>query len=181
MYYPEEENVETPIQSAEDYVANVKKLKEQTVDKELYEKVLQDNKVLRDAILEGTSLEGNGQEATNKPDREALVKDLINSSETELSNAQFVKKTLELRQAIIDDGEVDPFLPVGAKIQPTMEDIAKANRVAEGLQYCLDEATDESGIIDEDIFNAMLKKIIADDNPALKMRLATSEKGKRKK
>ena len=181
MYYPDEQNVETPIQNAEDYVANVKKLKEQTVDKELYEKVLQDTKVLRDAILEGTSLEGNGQEATKKPEREALVKELLESSDTELSNAQYVKKALELRQAIIDDGELDPFLPVGAKIQPTGEDIAKAQRVAEGLQYCLEEATREDGTIDDDYFNAALKKVIAEDSPLLAAKLASNKQGKRRK
>ena len=180
----EEEKAAPEITNAQEYVEAVKKLKESTVDKALYEKQVNDNKILREAILDGKTLDGSDQKEENKPDKEALLKKLIESGDAQLSNAEYVKTALELRQALIDSGDLDPFLPVGNKIQPTVEDIEKATRVAEGLQYCLDEATDEeTGETDEDIFNAMLKKIIAEDRPALTARLAAMNpklrKGKR--
>lgn len=171
----EEEKTAPEITTAQEYVDAVKKLKETTVDRALYEKQVNDNKVLREAILEGRTLDGSDQQEQNKPDAKALTEKLLKSGDNEISNAEYVKTALELREAAIAEGQIDPFLPAGQKIQPTVEDIAKATRVAEGLQYCLDEATDEeTGEIDDDIFNAMLKKIIAEDSPALAMRLAAN-------
>lgn len=177
----EEEKAAPEITNAQEYVEAVKKLKESTVDKALYEKQVNDNKILREAILDGKTLDGSDQKEENKPDKEALLKKLTESGDTQLSNAEYVKTVLEFRQAVIDSGDLDPFLPVGNKIQPSVEDITKATRVAEGLQYCLDEATDEeTGEIDEDIFNAMLKKTIAEDSPVLTARLAAMNPQNRK-
>ena len=57
---------------------------------------------------------------------------------------EFVKNTLALRQAIIDSGKPDPFLPMGNKIIPSDEDIATATRVANVLQECVDYADGDS-------------------------------------
>ena len=179
----EEEKKETAqqeVQSADEYAAAIKNLKESTVSKEEYDKVVNDKKVLIKALAgEGPVPEGVQTQA-QKPDIKTLRKEFLEAGETNLSNAAYIRKALELRQAVIDEGGIDPFLPVGAKVNPTPQDIAGANKAAEAFQSWLDMATDpETGKIDEELFNAYVKKGIAEDSPMIAARLRANSKARR--
>lgn len=180
----EERTTPTPpeeIQTAEDYAAAVKRLKETTVSKEQYEKLLNDNKVLTKALAgEGPIPEG-AQEAAKRPDINELRKKFLTAGENNLTNADTVLTALQLREACLEAGEPDPFLPAGIKNHPTPSDIQKAQDVADTLQNWIDESTDEDGIIDTETFNAMLRKGIADDSPLIAARLKTAQAAASKK
>jgi hypothetical protein len=60
----------------------------------------------------------------------------------------------------MDKGEPDPFLPVSSRYAPTIEDITKANKVAEAFQSCVDYADGNS-----EIFTQELMRITNDSNP----------------
>ena len=165
------EQEQTP-QNAEQYVKALKSLRENSVDKEEFDKVVAERDTLIKAMAEGDTTHAQGAESEKKPDIKELRDKLRTSGEKELSNAEFVATALQLRRAVIEAGGIDPFLPQGVKAKPTLIDIQGAERVAEGLQSCLDNATDpDTGKVDNDLFNAHLKKIIAEDNPSLTMRL----------
>ena len=165
------EQEQTP-QNAEQYVKALKSLRENSVDKEEFDKVVAERDTLIKAMAEGDTTHAQGAESEKKPDIKELRDKLRTSGEKELSNAEFVATALQLRRAVIEAGGIDPFLPQGVKAKPTLIDIQGAERVAEGLQSCLDNATDpDTGKVDNDLFNAHLKKIIAEDNPSLAMRL----------
>ena len=163
------------IQSAEDYVAAINRLKETTVPKDQYDKLVKDHEVVVKALAgEGPVPEGVQKQA-QRPSTDELIKKFVDAGENNLTNAEYVKTALELRQAIIDEGGTDPFLPNGAKIRPTPQDIAGAQKVADTMQSWLDEATDETGKIDNELFNAFLRKGIAEDGPMMKARLGASK------
>ena len=164
-------------QNAEEYLKALKELKEKSVDKDDYDKVVADNAALIKALAEGDTSHAQTAEPENKPDVKELREKLRTSGEKELPNAEFVATALKLREAVIAEGGIDPFLPQGVKTKPTLVDIQGADRVAEGLKKCLEDATDpETGKVDNDLFNAHLKKIIADDNPVLTARLKAMKK-----
>ncbi|MBO7713210.1 MAG: hypothetical protein J6S85_06540 [Methanobrevibacter sp.] len=171
---PEEEkttSAEVMPQSAEEYAAAIKKLKENTVSKAEYEKLQADKTVLVKALAgEGPAPE-SVQEAAKKPDVKELRKKFLKAGENNLTNAETVQTALDLRAALLAKGEPDPFLPVGAKISPTVDDIRGAEKVAEAMQSWLDASKDENGIVDDELFNAYLKKGIADDSPAITARI----------
>lgn len=180
---PEEKNpnATTEIQGAEEYAAAIKHLKENTVSKEQYEKVVNDNKVLTKALAgEGPIPEGVQAEA-KRPDIKELRKKFLEAGEQNLTNAETVQTALQLRDACLEAGEPDPFLPVGIKNHPSPSDIQKAQDVADAFQNWLDEATDEDGVIDAETFNAMLRKGIADDSPLIAARLRTASASASKK
>ena len=62
---------------------------------------------------------------------------------------------LELRNSVVEEGGKDPFVPSGSKISPTHDDYEAAKRVAEGIQYAIDESEN-----DPESFNRILNKII---------------------
>ena len=167
------------IQSAEEYAAAIKALKESTVSKDEYDKVVADRAVLVKALSgEGPIPEGV-QEKAQKPDVKELRKKFLDAGEQDLTNAEYIKTALELRKAIIDEGGMDPFLPQGAKASPTPQDIVGATKAAEAFQSWLDAATDENGKIDNELFNAFMKKGISEDSPILTARLKAANKARR--
>ena len=171
-----EDNPPADPQSAEEYAAAIKDLKEKTVPKEVFEQLQQDKATLIRALAEGSPLPENAQQE-EKPNIKELRQTILNAGENNLSNAEFVKAALDLRKASIAEGYPDPFLPLGIKNKPTNEDLAGAEKVAEVFQAMLDEATDpETGKLDNEIFNALLKKNIANDNPLLSAKLRNSRK-----
>ena len=138
----ENENLEQRVEESNpdtDYVAAIKELKEKTVSKESYQKLRDENKKLLQSLVNGEQI----QAEVEKPDINELRKELFNE-DSNIDNVNFISKALELRTALIENGEPDPFLPVGKRITPTDEDLSAANRVATVLQECLDYAQGDS-------------------------------------
>ena len=131
-------NQET-IDTAEDYISVINDMKKNTVSKESYQKLKDENKKLLQSLVNGEQT----QVEVEKPDINKLRKELFDE-DSNIDNVNFISKALELRTALIENGKPDPFLPVGKRITPTDEDISAANRVATVLQECVDYAQGDS-------------------------------------
>lgn len=128
------------------YIAAIKELKEKTVDRSEYEKVVADNKKLLDSVINGSTTEQTEEQP--KESVEVLRKSIFGG---ELNNLDYAIKTLELRKQLIESGQTDPFLPVGHQIAPTDEDVACANKVAEVLQECIDYAEGDAQVFTNEL------------------------------
>lgn len=137
--------------SGADYIEAIKKLKENSVPKEDYEKIQEENRKLLESLINGETIE----QTSEKPDISALRKELF-SEECELNNLEYITKIMELRSAIMDSGGMDPFLPYGKKIIPTEEDIDTANRVAQVLQDCIEYADGDSQVFTNELQRRMI-------------------------
>ena len=140
------------------YLDEIKKLKETTIPKEEYERLLGENRNLLKTIVEGNPQPAGKEGESKKPvDVNKLRKDLFTGDHT---NLDFAKGALELRKAIMDQGGTDPFLPVGKDIIVEDSDIASANRVAEALESCIEYADGNP-----DIFTTEHQRIMVDSAP----------------
>ena len=149
----------------------MKALKENTVPKEEYEKLQKEKATLIKAIAEGATLP-QGEKKEEKPNIQELRKKFLSAGENNISNAEYVQTALALRKACLEEGQPDPFLPRGIKRKPELSEIEGAQKVADAFEEMLAEATDsETGEVDNEIFNALLKKNIANDTPLLNARL----------
>lgn len=142
------QSVSGEVVSNSDYIDAIKDLKQNTVAKSDYEALKADNKKLLDTLV-------NGQLPNTEPvkptyNKEELRESLFRHGE-DLSNLEYVDKALKLRQAILDEGGMDPFLPTGKKIVPTDTDIECANRVAAVMQECVDYADGDSQIFTQEL------------------------------
>lgn len=150
----QQENVE---QDTNNYIEAIKEMKANSVDKAAYDKLKEENKQLLDALINGGQVT---QELQKEPvDIDSLRKRLF-GGEAELSNLDYMKTALELREALLDQGSPDPFLPYGQNIAPTDEDIRTADRVAEAIKSCIDYADGDS-----EIFTNELQRIMVDTSP----------------
>lgn len=132
----------------QDYLAAINELKQNSVERSKYDQLKAENKKLLDSIV-------NGQEIDlPKENHKRSIKDLreeLFDGKKDLSNLDFVKDALELRSALIESGEPDPFLPVGNQITPTDSDIAAAEKVAQVLQECVDYADGDSAVFTNEL------------------------------
>lgn len=153
----EEKNVTGEVvDSTADYIAAINELKQNSVDRSKYEQLRADNKRLLDSIVNGQTIDV--QLAKPEVDIQELRNNLFGKEGQ--SNLDYCSNALKLREALIEKGEKDPFLPCGTKTLPTDEDIATANRVAKIMQECVDYADGDS-----DIFTNELMRRTVDTGP----------------
>lgn len=156
---PEEEKVVSGgdvTDSSADYIETIKTLKENTVSKDQYLKLKEENKQLLNAWTNG---QGNPNEAstpTPKKDIEKLKEHLMTDG---ISNLDYVSTALELRERILEEQGVDTFLPNGTQYIANDYDKAAAQKVAKELQAMVDIADG-----DEDVFNNEFQRKVQDIN-----------------
>lgn len=137
-----------------DYVQALTELRDSTVPKEQYAKLKEENARLLKSLIDGETIEADA--ASSGPDVENLRSELF-SGDAQLTNLEYVTKALELRDALIEQGKPDPFLPAGHQITPTAADIEAANRVAKVMKECVDAAEGDSTI-----FTSLLMRATVD-------------------
>ena len=137
--------------NTQDYIKAIKDLKQNSVDRSEYEKLRAENKKLIDAVVNGQP--GQEEQVVVKHTKEQiddLRNDLFNSPR-ELNNLEFITKTMELREALMENGEPDPFLPVGKQISPTRDDIEGAEKVAQVYKECIEYAEGDSEVFTNEL------------------------------
>lgn len=136
---------ETAVEGEFDPVQALSELKQNSVSKDQYNKVIAERDRYAKALFNGTSEDIGKKEPV---DIDALRKDLFTK---DLSNLEFAEKALALREAIIEKDGVDIFVGKGEKLAPTDEDYRAAQKVADGLQSCVDIADGNSEIFTREL------------------------------
>ena len=152
MFLPEEENVNVVVEdNTNDYIDQIKKLKENSVSKDDYDKLRLDNKRLIDALANGTQLEGKVEPKISAVENINELRKKLFSKGSNLDNLEYCKTAVELRDALIEKGERDPFLPFGHNVVTTESDNETAERVASVLKECIDYADGDSDIFTNEL------------------------------
>lgn len=155
------ENITNPNQETEnteiDYISAINELKANTVDREKYNKLKDENQRLLDTLVSGGQLEQ--EKMAPKETAEDLRKALYGNGCDGLSNLDYWDKTLKLRDIIMESGKTDPFLPQGKNVVATDTDRAAAQKVAEVVKHCIDVADGDSLV-----FTNELQRMTADVN-----------------
>lgn len=140
-----------------DLIKAIKEIKKNSVSREQYEKLQEENKELLNSLINGGQVEMI--DTTTKPSIEELRKELFSKEAVEkgMTNLEYVTKALALRNAIIESGGIDPFLPVGQGIEITKEDFESAEFMAQQYQECIDYAQGNS-----EVFTAELMRRTTD-------------------
>ena len=137
--------------NTQDYLAAIKELKEKSVDRSEYDKLRAENKKLIDAVVNGQP--GQEEPVFTKHSKEQIddLRNELFNSPKELNNLEYITKAMELREALIENGEPDPFLPVGKQISPTRDDIEGAEKVAQVYKECIEYADGDSEVFTNEL------------------------------
>lgn len=143
--------------TTQDYISAINEIKQNSVSKEAYLKVVEDNKKLLDSIVHGTYNGKDQEQKPKEPDIDELRGELYGGESNNMTNLEYVDKTLQLRKALMDKGEQDPFVAkAGKNYSPELVDFQKAERVASTLQECVDIAQGNPDVFDNE-FQRRLK------------------------
>ena len=151
MFIPEEEeNVAVVEDNTNDYIEQIKNLKENSVSKDDYNKLKADNKKLIDALANGTQMDVV-ESKVSAVDKINELRSKLFGKGNNLNNLEYCKTAVELRDALIENGERDPFLPFGHEVVATDSDYESANRVATVMKECIDYADGDSDIFTNEL------------------------------
>ena len=165
----QQENVE---QDTNNYIEAIKEIKANSVSKQAYDKLREENKQLLDSLINGKEIELPKQKEPVDIDK---IRSKLFDEDRPLSNLEYVSNALKLRDELLERGERDPFLPYGQNISPTDEDIIKADKVATVMKECLEYADGDS-----ELFTNELMRRTNDAMPAKSAEIARrqSKKGR---
>ena len=137
--------------NTQDYLAAIKELKQNSVDRSEYDKLRAENKKLIDAVVNGQP--GQEEQVVVKHSKEQIddLRNELFNSPKELNNLEYITKAMELREALIENGEPDPFLPVGKQISPTRDDLEGAEKVAQVYKECIEYAEGDSEVFTNEL------------------------------
>ena len=138
-----------------DYIAALNAMKQNSVSKSQYDKLKQENKRLLDSIVNGT--EAGISDSAELETIDELRKKTFDSN---ASNLDFWKNALKLRERLIEEGKPDPFVPTGKSVSANQIDYDGAERLAAGIQSCIDYANGDS-----QLFTNELQRITKDVMP----------------
>ena len=154
MFLPENENENVNVvveDNTNDYIDQIKKLKESSVSKDDYDKLKADNKKLIDALANGTQLEGKVEPKIDAVENINELRKKLFGKGNNLNNLEYCKTAVELRDALIEKGERDPFLPFGHNVVATDSDHETAERVANVMRECIEYADGDSDIFTNEL------------------------------
>ena len=137
--------------NTQDYLAAIKELKQNSVNRSEYDKLRAENKKLIDAVINGAP--GQEEQVVVKHSKEQIddLRNELFNSPKELNNLEYITKAMELREALMENGEPDPFLPVGKQISPTRDDLEGAEKVAQVYKECIDYAEGDSEVFTNEL------------------------------
>ena len=148
----EETNVQEEKITAEDYLANLQALKDSTVSKDEYNRLIAENKKLADALANGLPYGQEDDSEEEAVDVDALRKRLFVDHKYN-SDVDYFTDVLALRKALMEDGKPDPFLPTNPEYIPNEADSQRAQFIADEIQAALDYAEG-----DKEVFKVELQR-----------------------
>ena len=149
-----------PVDVDHNYLEEIKKLKEKNAEKDkALDKALAENQKLLTEYLDGDIPPAGEKDKPAEPTIEELRDSLYVKKDCK-NNLEYVKKTLKLREKVMEQGEIDPFVPIGKDMTPEQRHFDDAERIAKHLQECVDNCED-----DPEQFNRLLDKKIINGLP----------------
>ena len=144
-----------------DYIEALKDMKQNSVSKDKYLKLKEENSKLVKALVDGGSIEQPAPEI----DVDAAA-ELAFKNDHNISNLDRMKNYLAYRDAVLEKFGKDVLLPYGPKAVVTQKDIDDANTFVTIMQECIDIADGDS-----DAFTAALQRRMTESpTPKIKKR-----------
>lgn len=139
-----------PEMTANEYINQIKDLKEKTVSREEYERIKNDNKELAKALINGTGANIPGiTKPEKKPDLDDLRKKLFTKKSK--NDLEYFTNLLALRDGVMADGQPDPFLPINREFRATAQDEADAERIATQIKEAIEYADGDPAVFSNDL------------------------------
>lgn len=130
------------------YLDTINELKNNTVSKEDYYKLKDENKTLLNSIMDGTATAST--EAV-KPTAQELRNKIFGPDCDKLSDIEFMEGLCDLRDILLEEEGIDYMAPTGTQYTADYNDIQTANRTYNGFRHCLEVADGNNAIFVQEV------------------------------
>lgn len=144
------EQVETP---ETNYIELIKQVKNNSVSKDEYNRVLQQNKQLAESLMYTQPEESTDSKVTYSEDEIQRLREKLAKQNSGITNLEYITTMLDLRDAIMANGGNDPFVGNNHQNPPDDYDYEAAQNVADGLRQIVDYCDGNAAL-----FNSELKR-----------------------
>ena len=148
-------NVEDGTNNDVNYITAIKELKtKNSLLESKLKKSESDNKQMLESFLTGEEME----KEVLKPKKSIseLREDLIKSSVNNARNIELVKKSLALRDALIEEGKPDPYLPFGQEFKnPSLQDQKDVQDYVDYCNHCLEVSNGDPDVFDNEFMRGI--------------------------
>lgn len=127
--------------SEANYIDTITELKKNSVKRSDYDKLLEENKKLLDTLVNGDSVKEDTPEVVMSDED---LKKLIQKTSRDTTNLDYITTMLAIRKEMIAKGLEDPMAPKVVNHTNDDRDYEKAQRVADFLQECVNEANGDN-------------------------------------
>lgn len=134
------------------YIDAIRDLKANTVSKDRYNKLMEENKNLLNSLVNGESVAAAAPSQAELPPIQDLVDEMRGKH---LSDIEFVEKALEFRDRVLEETGEDCFVSKGHNIQLTQESYIAAQRTADIYRECLDYANGDNKVFMNELMRRM--------------------------
>ena len=146
---------------AEKYIKAIEELRENTVPKDKFKKLEEENRLLLSSLIDGKeppeSVRKAIEKKEDKPKRiEQLRGDLFGPNRRDMSNLESASALVELRNLMIEEYGEDPVM--SSMKNPTQEDKKAAEDAFALIESCIEQADGDSAV-----FTAILQSHMQDD------------------
>lgn len=149
----QENKVETNEQDNQHYIDAINELKANSVSREKYDKVVQENKNLVQTLVAGNYGSAEQQTPEVKKSVEECRKELFNP-EKDLNNLEYAKRVITLRNRLLEETGEDCFLGLGEHKQ---EDYIVAEKVAKTFEECIEYADGDNALFTQELQRRMVE------------------------
>ena len=164
----EQQGVETPEQdnNNQQYIDIIKDLKANTVSKDRYNQLMEENKTLLQSLVNGEVVTPVAPEVEKPP-----IEDLVNEMRgRNISDISFVEKALEFRDRVLEETGEDCFVSKGHNITPTQESYIAAQRTADIYKECLEYANGDNQAFINELQRRMIDNSLGNINNKINKR-----------
>lgn len=146
------QTMEETQQDNQQYIDAIRDLKANSVSRERYDKLMEENKNLLNSLVNGESVAAAAPSQPELPPIQDLVNDMRGHH---LSDIEFVEKALEFRDRVLEETGEDCFVSKGHNITPTQESYIAAQRTADIYRECLDYANGDNKVFMNELMRRM--------------------------
>ena len=141
----------------QDYLAQIQEMKKNSVSREVYDKMRDENKRLLEAIVNGEQLEQKQAETPKMRTPDEVYQDFVVSDKPR-SDIERAKLWIEYRESCKAAGEPEPY--VSNRKKPSAAELESIDNTQRVLEHCLEYSNGN-----EEIFSTELKRLLIDTNP----------------
>lgn len=143
--------INNEVNDTQKYLDTINELKRNSVSREEYDKVRNENKTLLENIVNGRTLDAAAEEETPTPTIQELSNKISGEGHEDLLDLDFITSLCDLRDALMERDGVDYAAPTGSQYSADYNDKLTSQKVHDAFRHCIKVADGDNEVFIQEI------------------------------